>query len=73
MDHSFANMSTKGAVDISVVPASGLDDTGDFGIDLIPSKYTAGIANTNTDTSTDTFHVKCHDHLFFVGVLSLSS
>lgn len=39
--------------------ASGLGDTLDFVIDLIPSKYRAGIADT--DTSADTFYLKYHD------------
>lgn len=47
-------------MDVSVV-ASGLGDTLDFGIDLIPSKYRASIADTDTDTSTDTFYLKYHD------------
>lgn len=52
-------MSTQKAMDVSVV-ASGLGDTLDFGIDLIPS-IMASIADTDTDTSTDTFYLKYHD------------
>ena len=44
------------------VPALGVGDTANFGIDLIPSKYRASIADTNTDTDTDTFHLKIPDH-----------
>ena len=40
----------------------GVGDTGNFGIDLIPSKYRASIADADADTDTDTFYMKCNDH-----------
>lgn len=39
-------------------PALGVGDTGDFGIDLMPSKYEASIVDSNTNR----FHLKCHGH-----------
>ncbi len=39
-----------------VVMGLGVCDTANFGIDPIPSKYRASIADTNPDT--DTWHLK---------------
>ncbi len=39
----------------------GVCDTANFGIDPIPSKYRASIADTNPDT--DTCHLKKNIHL----------
>lgn len=34
----------------------GVGNTAKFGIDSIPSKYRASVADTDTDTVTDTFN-----------------
>lgn len=45
-------------------PALWVGDTGDFGMDLIPSKYKASIVDTNTNR----FYLKCHDHWFILWI-----
>ena len=44
--------------------ALGMGDTANFGIDPIPSKYRAIIADTDNDTNS--FYLKISDHLMIL-------
>lgn len=46
-----------------------MGDTGHVSINQKPRKYGASIADTDTDTITNTFHLKGHDHWLILLIL----